>query len=298
MTALDPAEHAMLVAALAWQIEAGVDECVSETPVDRFTVAEAARATAEAARVASKASAPRAGPTRPEPPRLDANRQDAVAPAPSADGEQRELGAAARALAAEATDLSALRAAMEGFQGSALKAGAHSTVFADGDPAARVMFIGEAPGRDEDREGKPFVGRSGQLLDRMLAAIGLDRRAAGPERGAYITNVLPWRPVDNRDPSTDEAEMLWAFLERHIALVSPEVIVCLGKIPAATLLDHAVAITRMRGRWLRPTRAGGRPVLLTLHPAYLLRQPAEKAKSWRDLLSLRAVLDGAPPPEG
>ncbi len=164
-----------------------------------------------------------------------------------------------------------------------------------GNPCAKVMIIGEAPGRDEDRQGKPFVGRSGQLLDRMLAAIGLDRTSDDPERAAYITNVLPWRPVENRDPSTDEAVMLWAFLERHIQLAAPDYIVALGKSPAATLLETPVSITRMRGRWVAPSRTGGKPLLLTFHPAYLLRQPMEKSKSWRDLLSLRAVLNGAEP---
>ncbi|MEO0362343.1 MAG: uracil-DNA glycosylase, partial [Pseudomonadota bacterium] len=202
----------------------------------------------------------------------------------------------ARRLAAAAASLEALHEAMKGFDGCALKEGARNTVFADGSPAARVMFIGEAPGRDEDRDGKPFVGRSGQLLDRMLAAIGLDRREADPERAAYITNVMPWRPLGDRDPSTDEALMMWAFLERHIELVAPEFVVTLGKISAGTLAEAPVRITRERGRWTRPARAGGRPMLMTFHPAYLLRQPQEKAKTWRDLLSLRAALDGASPP--
>ncbi|MEM7270305.1 MAG: uracil-DNA glycosylase, partial [Pseudomonadota bacterium] len=143
--------------------------------------------------------------------------------------------------------------------------------------------------------GKPFVGRSGQLLDRMLAAIGLDRRSEDPTTAAYITNVLPWRPVDNRDPSTDEAVMLWAFLERHIELAAPEFIVALGKSPSAVLMEAPVAITRARGRWISPLRAGNRPLLLTFHPAYLLRQPTEKAKSWKDLLALRKALDGETP---
>ncbi|MFV0472812.1 MAG: uracil-DNA glycosylase, partial [Pikeienuella sp.] len=243
-----------------------------ETPADRFAEAKAA----EAARAAPAEAAP--------------------APAPIAPEPAEEAIEDARRVAAAAPTLEALRAALAAFEGCALKKGAKNTVFADGNPEARVMFIGEAPGRDEDREGKPFVGRSGQLLDRMLAAIGLDRHAEDPSRAAYIANVLPWRPVDNRDPSTDEAVMLWTFLERHIALADPEIIVALGKTPAATMLEGPVAITRMRGRWMRPTRGGGRPLLLTLHPAYLLRQPAEKAKSWRDFMSLRAVLDGAAPP--
>lgn len=267
------------IAALLFQMEAGADEAICEAPVNRFEAAEAARA-APPASAQAKPEGKAAPPPPPEPP-----------------DEGALACAAAREAAAGANTLDELHQALSAFEGCALKFGAKNTVFADGSPRARVMFIGEAPGRDEDREGKPFVGASGQLLDRMLAAIGLDRRSDEPEKSAYITNILPWRPVDNRDPSTDEALMLWAFLERHIELADPEIIVAIGKTPASVLLEEPVAITRMRGRWMRPMRAAGRPVLLTFHPAYLLRQPQEKAKSWRDLLSLRAVLDGAAPPE-
>ncbi len=200
--------------------------------------------------------------------------------------------------AAACDSLEALKAAIEAFEGCPLKAASEHTVVYDGVPGADLMVIGEGPGAEEDRRGLPFVGRSGQLLDRMLAAIGLDRTSDDPAKAAYITNVLPWRPVGNRDPSTDEAVMLWAFLERHIQLAAPDYLVALGKSPAAALLETPVAITRMRGRWVTPARTGGKPLLLTFHPAYLLRQPMEKSKSWRDLLSLRAVLDGAAPPVG
>lgn len=281
----DIQDHAALWSALLWQMEAGADECVGEVPVDRF----------EVARAASRLQHPAAPP--PEPARETPLAENPTRRAPAPGESAAEALSEARRIARAARTLPELHAAIAGFEGCALKAGAKNTVFADGDPAARVMFIGEAPGRDEDREGLPFVGRSGQLLDRMLAAIGLDRQAAGPERGAYIANVLPWRPVGDRDPAGDEAAMLLAFLERHIELAAPEFIVTLGRAPAAALLAEPVAITRIRGRWLRPERAGGRPTLPTLHPAYLLRQPAEKAKAWRDLLSLRAVLDGAVPPE-
>ncbi|MEX2520197.1 MAG: uracil-DNA glycosylase [Paracoccaceae bacterium] len=278
-TGLSDVETRALLVALAWQVEMGVDECIGEGPANRFE---------------ERPPPPAAKPTPAASP--------AAAPALRAATAERDHGGEAiteaRRLAAAAPTLEALHEAIAGFDGCALKLGARNTVFADGNPGARVMFIGEAPGREEDREGKPFVGRSGQLLDRMLAAIGLDRRASDPARAAYITNVLPWRPVDNRDPSTDEAVMLWAFLQRHIELADPEIIVTLGKTPASVMLEGAISITRMRGRWLRPARALGRPLLLTFHPAYLLRQPAEKAKSWRDLLALRAVLDGAAPPEG
>ena len=275
-SALSSEQTNALLAALAWQIELGVDECISETPLDRFE--EIAKA--PAAKQASKAS-----PT-PLPKKK--------APAPEDDGLAQAV-TTAQHLAAGVETLDQLRSAMEGFDGCPLKLGARNTVFADGNPAAKVMFIGEAPGRDEDRQGKPFVGRSGQLLDKMLGAIGLDRTSDNPDKAAYITNVLPWRPVENRDPSTDEAVMLWAFLERHIQLAAPDYVVALGESPAAVLLDTPVAITRMRGRWMAPPRTGGKPLLLTFHPAYLLRQPLEKAKSWKDLLSLRAALDGDQP---
>lgn len=278
MTPQTESDRAALLAALAWQLELGADECVEEAPQNRFE--ETPKSTP---RPASPPPRPAAAAPRPQ-------------PAPADD--EGEAVTEARRLAQAADTLEALRAAMAGFDGCALKLGARNTVFADGNPAARVMFIGEAPGRDEDRQGKPFVGRSGQLLDRMLAAIGLDRRSDDPATAAYITNVLPWRPVDNRDPTTSEAQMLWAFLERHIQLAAPEIVVALGKTPAATLIEAPVAITRMRGRWLKPARAMGRPVLPTFHPAYLLRQPAEKAKSWRDLMSLRAALDGVAPEIG
>ncbi|MGB0505272.1 MAG: uracil-DNA glycosylase [Pikeienuella sp.] len=268
--------EAALLAALAWQVELGVDECISDDPINRFELPKPEPKPAVSPVTQLGAKPPAAG----------------IAPAVD---ENAEAVTEAQRLAREAQTLEALHAAMTGFEGCSLKRGARNTVFSDGNPAARVMFIGEAPGREEDRAGSPFVGRSGQLLDRMLGAIGLDRRAAEPDKAAYITNVIPWRPVENRDPSTDEAAMMWAFLERHIELAAPEFIVTLGKISAATLLEKPVAITRARGRWHQPARGGGRPVLLTFHPAYLLRQPGEKAKSWRDLLSLRATLDGEAP---
>ena len=271
-------EQDALLAALAWQIELGVDECISETPLNRFE---------EAAKTPVKPPEKKAAPTP-----LPTTR---AKPAPPMEDDLSGAVTEARRLAAAAQTLDDLRAAMEGFDGCPLKLGARNTVFADGDPAARVMFIGEAPGRDEDREGKPFVGRSGQLLDRMLAAIGLDRTRSEPEKAAYITNTVPWRPVQNRDPSTDETAMLWAFLERHIELAAPEFIVTLGRPAAAALTDGPVRITQLRGRWISPARAKGRPLMPTLHPAYLLRQPMEKSKAWRDLLALRAALDGEPP---
>jgi DNA polymerase len=188
--------------------------------------------------------------------------------------------------AAQADDLAALRTALAAFEHCDLKRGAKSLVFADGLPGARVMLVGEAPGRDEDLEGRPFVGRAGQLLDRMFAAIGLSRRATDPALALYITNVMVWRPPQNRDPTPDEVAMLLPFLQRHIALADPEVIVVMGNTPLSALLG-VKGITRLRGQW---AEALGKPVLPMVHPADLLRNPAAKREAWADLLSLKAHL--------
>jgi uracil-DNA glycosylase len=251
----DP-EFAADLAALAWQVELGADEAIGEAPVDRF----------EAAVRATPASA-----TAP--------------PAPPAVARD----ASTETLAAACADLAALRASIAAFEGCALRKGARNLVFADGDPRARVMIVGEAPGRDEDAEGRPFVGRSGKLLDRMFAAIGLARDATGPEAALYITNVLPWRPPANRDPSSDEVAMLRPFLMRHIALAEPEVLVVMGNSAARTVLATTEGITRLRGRW---AALDGVPVLPMFHPAALLRDPLKKRAAWADLLALRARLDG------
>ncbi|MEM1315490.1 MAG: uracil-DNA glycosylase, partial [Pseudomonadota bacterium] len=207
--------------------------------------------------------------------------------APEADAETE-----ARSAAAAADDLPALEAAVRGFERCALRATARQAVFADGNPAARVMVVGEAPGRDEDREGKPFVGRAGRLLDRMMAAIGLDRRAEAPDAAVYVTNLVYWRPVENRTPSDDEAAMLLPFLERHIELARPDVVLLAGGSPAKALLRTTVGITRMRGKWRRWNDV---PCLPVFHPAYLLRNGEKKREAWRDLLALRAMLDGETP---
>ena len=198
-----------------------------------------------------------------------------------------EAADSARTLAATAESLDALRALLLAFEGCALKATATQLVFGDGDRQARVMLVGEAPGREEDRAGKPFVGRSGQLLNRMLAAIGLERAEV------YIANVVPWRPPGNRTPTPQETAICKPFIERQIALVDPDVLVCLGGPSAQTLLAQRDGILRLRGKWFdftthkRTIRA-----LATLHPAYLLRQPTHKKLIWRDLRALKAVLDG------
>ncbi len=267
------------LAALEFQIELGADEAIGEAPVDRF--AESAQAV--------EAAAARAAP----PPEARARPAEARAPAGAARAASPpDAAEEAQGIAAACTTLEALHDAIRGFERSPLKKGARSTVIFDGTPSARVMIVGEAPGREEDRAGKPFVGRSGQLLDRMLGAIGLDRAEADPARAVYITNAVYWRPIENRRPSTQEVAMLTPFLARHIELARPEVLLLMGASPAQALLETELGITRLRGTW-REWR--GVPVLPTFHPAYLLRQPERKREAWRDLLSLRATLDGETP---
>ncbi|MFN3615516.1 MAG: uracil-DNA glycosylase family protein [Rubrimonas sp.] len=298
--------RAQLLAALAWQIELGADEAIGDQTVDHFALAAAQPVRAAARDAAGGPSrhaggqsegqtrrAPERGPDRAaeRAPARNPARHAATEAAP----EPPPAAVAAAEIAARCDSLDALRAALEAFDACPLKLGARNTVFADGDPAARVMIVGEAPGRDEDIQGKPFVGRSGQLLDRMLACIGLDRRAEDPARAVYITNTLPWRPADNRTPSADETAMLFPFLRRHIHLARPEFLLVMGATAARLLLNTDTGITRLRGRW---AMVEGRPALPTLHPAYLLRAPSAKREAWRDLLSLRAALDGEVPAIG
>ncbi len=203
--------------------------------------------------------------------------------APTLDSD--EIGNA-QAIAARATTLAELKAALETFEGSSLKKGGANTVFADGTPSHRIMLIGEAPGRDEDRAGLPFVGRAGQLLDKMVAPIGLSRKT-----NTYITNVLNWRPPDNRDPSPEEAAVCLPFLRRHIELVNPEIIVLLGATAARHVLGRSDGIMRLRGKWLEYHVAGRLvPVMPTLHPAYLLRRPIDKKLAWRDLQAIETKI--------
>jgi DNA polymerase len=254
---------------LDWLIEAGADEALSETPIDRFAVAAAPPAAAPAP--------VRAAPVRMELPR---------APMPNAVVPSAAAAKSAREIAAASTTLDELRAAVEAFDGCQLKVTAKHTVFADGHPDAPVMLIGEAPGRDEDLQGLPFVGRSGQLLDRMLNAIGLDRAAS-----AYITNVIFWRPPGNRPPTPEEAAICAPFLVRHIELKQPKVLVLLGGTPVKHILNIDDGITKIRGRWGRYVLNGVEiPALPTFHPAYLLRQPAAKRLAWQDLVNLKLKL--------
>jgi DNA polymerase len=245
-------------ALLDWQAELGADTALGDLPVDRYAAAPPAKSAAPAAAVA-----------------------------PPADAGDDPV-AVAEACAAAAADLESLRAAMAAFDRCDLKHGARTLVFGDGVPGARIMIVGEAPGRDEDIAGKPFVGRAGQLLDRMLAPIGLSRHAPDPGAAVYISNLIPWRPPQNRKPDAQEMAMMAPFARRHVALAQPDIIVLMGNTACEGLLGRS-GITRLRGQW---TELAGRPCLPMLHPAYLLRNPAMKREAWADLLSLRARLDG------
>ncbi len=262
---------------LRWLIEAGADEAVGEQPVDRFH---------EPDRAMPPTAAPTPASARPAGRESPADRP--AAPDPGAAGAPSAGNPSARAAAAAARTLGELEAALRAFDGCALKSTATNLVFGDGNPAARVMLVGEAPGGDEDRIGKPFVGVSGQLLDRMLAAIGLDRTSV------YITNVIFWRPPGNRQPTPAEVAACLPFVERHIELVAPDLLVLVGGASAKTLLARSEGITRLRGRWFQYESTGmPRPVpaLPIYHPAFLLRQPAQKREAWKDLLTLAEAID-------
>lgn len=262
-------DHRSARALLNWHIELGADECIQDSPVNRYDLPDAAPVSLKKTAGATLPSK-QAAPARPQ----------IIAPV------QVDAVAEAQHAAGAATDLAALRAAMEGFAHSDLKRGARNFVFSDGLPGARVMIVGEAPGREEDLEGRPFVGRAGQLLDRMLSAIGLARDATQPDQAVYITNVLPWRPPQNRDPETAEIAMMRPFLERHIALARPELLILMGNHACDALL-HRKGILRLRGVW---AEAVGLPVMPMTHPAYLLRNPAAKREAWADLLEVQARL--------
>jgi uracil-DNA glycosylase family 4 len=265
---------------LRWYVEMGVDEAIGEVPVDR-TRPRPAQAPAQATdqTVAERRDAP---------PEAARN----AAPPPAAMRAARPLSGVTvapggGALAAAATTLDELAQAVATYEGCALRQTATNTVFADGNPTARLMLIGEAPGGEEDRIGKPFVGRSGQLLDRMLAAIGIDRTSA------YITNVLYWRPPGNRKPTPAEIAACLPFVQRHIALIHPAVLVLCGGTAASTLLATTEGITKLRGRWFDLAVDGlDEPVktIATYHPSYLLRSPERKREAWRDILTIQEEL--------
>ena len=254
-------------AALRWLIDMGADEVVGE---------EAIVHSGRASEVAPPALIP-AMHTGPDSKGL-ANR---AAPSEVAIAD-------ANAVAQDCRSLADIEAALRNFVACPLQRTATNLVYSDGNPAARVMLIGEAPGRDEDEQGKPFVGLSGRLLDRMLSAIGLSRRSAEPESAVFISNLIFWRPPGNRKPTEAETLMCLPFVLRTIALAGPQFLVCLGATSTQRLLGTTEGILRLRGSW---TTFQGLPLLATLHPAYLLRQPAQKRLAWRDLLSLKRALD-------
>jgi DNA polymerase len=259
---------------LAFYLEAGVDCALTEEPVNRLSDPDVVAAPAP-----RETAAPQ--PVRTVPAAIPAVRGE-VAPAPEA------AIISAREAARTAPSLEALRALLENFDGCALKHTATRLVFADGNPQARIMFVGEAPGRDEDIEGLPFVGRSGQLLNRMIAAIGLDRSKA------YIANVIPWRPPGNRTPTPQETQICLPFIQRQIELVNPDVLVTLGNPSTQTLLSTREGIMRTRGKWF-DYDTGTRVIraMATFHPAYLLRSPSYKRMSWQDLRAIAKALENS-----
>lgn len=252
-------------ALLDWYVELGAVDAVGDMPVNRYELADSA----------------------PKPERRKVPPEVTAAPI---EPEKTDFAAEAKRVAASAGSLEALAEAMQGFDGLELKKGARNFVFSDGNPAARVMIVGEAPGADEDRIGRPFVGRAGQLLDKMLAAIGLNRASPDAEHAAYITNVLPWRPPGNRTPTPEEMAMMVPFLTRHIDLADPDVLILMGNTPCSALLGRT-GILRMRGNW---TQAVGKPALPMTHPAYLLRNPIAKREAWADLLEVQTKLRDTP----
>lgn len=256
-------DAATALALLDWQREMGVDEPIADAPLDRY---------------AEATPAPRAPlvPAAPAP----------AAAAPVAPQDGADLPAVAAALAARAASLPDLAAAMERFDGLDIRKGARSFVFADGNPAARVMIVGDPPDEDEDRAGRPFAGRAGAMLDRMLAAVGLARDAVDAERSVYLTTALPWRTPGGRLPTEPETLAMRPFLERHVELAAPDLLVVMGNVACQSVLGRS-GVLRMRGTW---AAAFGRPVMPMAHPCYLLGNAAAKRDAWADLLEIAARL--------
>lgn len=275
-------DAAAALAALSWQVAMGAEEAIADMPVDRYAASASAKAK----------------PAEPQKPALRERMRAAPPPAPASTagpgpGKAKVIGAEeavadARQLASACNTLDELRAALEKFEGCPLKKTATNLVFGDGNPDSKIMFVGEAPGADEDRQGLPFVGASGQMLDRMLSFIDLDRSRF------YITNMLYWRPPGNRTPTDAEVATCLPFLERHIQLIDPKVLVLVGNRSAKSLLQTTQGITKLRGKWDAVsigTIDPPIPALPTLHPAYLLRNSAQKRFAWRDALILRERLN-------
>lgn len=260
---------------LRWHIEAGADEAIGERPIDRFAAPSPAALATPARRAGAGPSPARTAPASPSQPV-----RHAAAPASAARGSAQ--------IAQACASIEELRRAVEAYDGCALKRTCQRTVFSDGNPQARIMLIGEAPGREEDEQGLPFVGPSGKLLDRMLGSIGLDRN------GVFITNVIYWRPPGNRKPEPAEVELCLPFVQRAIELIDPLAMMFLGGAAAAALLGKSEGITRLRGRfydYAAPGLPRPIPAIPTYHPAYLLRTPIHKREAWRDLLVLRKRLE-------
>lgn len=265
--AMSPAEM------LDWQVNAGADEAIGEASIDRFAISETQKPEGDN-------RSPRNSTSQQNEPRAVAK---AAAPKLNAQAGLAE----AETLAAACETIAELEAAVREFDGCSLKKTAMNTVFADGNLGAPIMIIGEAPGADEDRMGKPFVGVSGQLMDRMLAAVGYSR-----DENLYISNVLPWRPPGNRKPNPQEIALCLPFIRRHIELKAPKLVMFVGGTAAGALLETTQGIMRLRGRWTQ-LKVGGTiyPAMPTLHPAFLLRQPAMKGLAWRDILEMNARLN-------
>jgi DNA polymerase len=278
---LDPRNARELI---AFYRDAGVDALLGEEPIDRFADADIGAPTPPAPK--HPASPPL---SPPQPAKRTANTEvPTVAASVAAAPPSPEAAVmAARAAAKSAQSLEALRSLLETFEGCMLRTTATQLVFADGNPQGRIMFVGEAPGRDEDIAGVPFVGRSGKLLDLMMQAVGLDRTQV------YIANIVPWRPPGNRTPTPQESAICLPFIHRQIELADPDVLVCLGQPSTQTLLGTREGITRTRGRWFK-FNTGSREIraLATYHPAFLLRSPLQKRLAWRDFLALKKALSG------
>ncbi|WGD30322.1 uracil-DNA glycosylase [Ancylobacter sp. WKF20] len=280
-------ERDLIADILAFHVEAGVDVALGDAPVDRFEESARERSMVRPRPQVAESRPTPSAPTPARPANVTSRAPAPTAPAlPSEAPPPPDIAAIeAREAAASAPTLEALFELLQGFDGCPLKHTATRLVFADGNPRARLMLVGEAPGRDEDIEGKPFVGRSGKLLDRMLAAIGIDRTRA------YIANVVPWRPPGNRTPTPQETAICLPFIRRQIELADPDILVCLGGPSAQTLLGITDGITKARGRW-QEYNTGTRtiPALATFHPAYLLRSPLGKRMAWRDLMAIESKL--------
>jgi len=283
-----------LMTALQWHIDVGADEALADQPVDR---------TAAANDILQSIKTPPSNPSAQNlPPQAGGSRGESflssVETGPDLLGTAQARLESAR-LAKSCNTLEELRAAIAGFDGLAIRKTATNMVFADGNPSARVMIVGEAPGADEDKQGKPFVGVSGQLLDKILKHIGLSRTEEDPAKSVYISNILNWRPPGNRTPSPAEIDVALPFIERHIALIKPQFLILSGGVSAKGLLGSGESISKLRGKFhdYRPLVEGIAPdaspipAIATYHPAYLLRTPSQKGLAWADMLMLRSAME-------